>query len=146
MDDAGIQSFETRANVCVKTEPSPDGMELHQRKCRKLQDRVQGCLDFGRHLLSRESLRHVELSHDFTREENLAEFFKKTVGDLKNKIDRKYQDYIDAVQLQREIELKKLEHDSERKLTALLHSAGVLNKVNEYFRRSIKSSSSDLND
>ncbi|CAG5095574.1 Oidioi.mRNA.OKI2018_I69.XSR.g14246.t1.cds [Oikopleura dioica] len=143
MDDAGIQSFETRANVCVKTEPSPDGMELHQRKCRKLQDRVQGCLDFGRHLLSRESLRHVELSHDFTREENLAEFFKKTVGDLKNKIDRKYQDYIDAVQLQREMELKKLEHDSERKLTALLHSAGVLNKIST-IEKSLEKESKEL--
>ena len=131
--------FQESGEIYVKNEPSTEDGSFPSvdeasglRKCKKLRDRVDGVKLFGLRQLSRDSLKHFDMSSSISegdREDALRKFFEKTTKLITAKVDKKYEDYIAHVQLQREMETKKIQHAAERMLTSLLHAAGPVAKV-----------------
>ncbi|CBY07818.1 unnamed protein product [Oikopleura dioica] len=143
MDDESYATecqLQENGEVYVKNEPSTEDGSFPSvdeasglRKCQKLRDRVDGVKLFGLRQLSRDSLKHFDMSSAISagdREEALRNFFERTTKLITAKVDKKYEEYIAHVQLQREMETKKIEHAAERMLTSLLHAAGPVAKFN----------------
>lgn len=131
------------SEVYVKNEPLTEDGSFPSvdeasglRKCQKLRDRVDGVKLFGLRQLSRDSLKHFDMSSAISegeREDALRKFFERTTKLITAKVDKKYEEYIAHVQLQREMETKKIQHAAERMLTSLLHAAGPVAKFNSVF-------------
>jgi hypothetical protein len=135
--------LQENSEVYVKNEPLTEDGSFPSvdeasglRKCQKLRDRVDGVKLFGLRQLSRDSLKHFDMSSAISegeREDALRKFFERTTKLITAKVDKKYEEYIAHVQLQREMETKKIQHAAERMLTSLLHAAGPVAKVGNMF-------------